>query len=491
MKMCNIASIVQSSEKLSEDRFDTYLSYLQIKFKSKELDCLKDLYSKIHTVPNLDKFFIGYEIPQIGKEFDLLRIGTNTLINIELKSESTKQEIYTQLKKNRYYLSFIDNREIHTFAYDSSKDQLYYLDEESILKNSDFEELCDLLIDQTLLETVNLDSLFKPNNYLVSPFNSTEKFIDNQYFLNQNQMRIKKEILSIFDAESHEIVSITGEAGTGKTLLTYDIVKSLMGNFKVAIIHCANLNEGHYDLQEEGWSIFPIKDIDQVLQDNKYDVIVLDEAQRIYSNQLDKLYNYVKLNNVKCIFSYDGKQCFSNLEFARKNPQKIESDFKAKVFKLSKKIRTNKEISNFVNNLFNPRWSKLGSDYKSVEIQYLTKSSIVKSYTKDLKSKGWEIINYTTSRIYQVSYDKYQHNLNLNAHKVIGQEFDKVVAIIDSNFFINSMGMLDSAKVNGAPDYDLDKMLYQITTRAREQLMIIVLNNPTVFDKCLEVINFR
>ncbi|PEN18463.1 hypothetical protein CN630_32620, partial [Bacillus wiedmannii] len=81
----------------------------------------------------------------------------------------------------------------------------------------------------------------------------------------------------------------------------------------------------------------------------------------------------------KCIFSYDGKQCFSDLEFARKNPQKIESDFKAKVFKLSKKIRTNKEISNFVNNLFNPRWSKLGSDYKSVEIQYLTKSSIVKS----------------------------------------------------------------------------------------------------------------
>ncbi|PEN14132.1 hypothetical protein CN630_33170, partial [Bacillus wiedmannii] len=103
MKMCNIASIVQSSEKLSEDRFDTYLSYLQIKFKSKELNCLKDLYSKIHTVPNLDKFFIGYEIPQIGKEFDLLRIGTDTLINIELKSESTKQEIYTQLKKNRYY----------------------------------------------------------------------------------------------------------------------------------------------------------------------------------------------------------------------------------------------------------------------------------------------------------------------------------------------------------------------------------------------------
>ncbi|PEN20186.1 ATP-binding protein, partial [Bacillus wiedmannii] len=98
----------------------------------------------------------------------------------------------------------------------------------------EFEELCDLLIDQTLLETVNLNSLFKPNNYLVSPFNSTEKFIDNQYFLNQNQMCIKDDILSIFDAVSNKIVSITGEAGTGKTLLTYDIAKSLMDNFKVA-----------------------------------------------------------------------------------------------------------------------------------------------------------------------------------------------------------------------------------------------------------------
>ncbi|WP_242249011.1 DNA/RNA helicase domain-containing protein [Bacillus cereus group sp. BfR-BA-01523] len=490
MTMCNIASIVQSSKKLSEERFKAYLSYLQIKFKSKELDCLKDLYSKIHTVPNLNNFFIGYEIPQIGKEFDLLRIGTDILINIELKSESTEQEIYDQLKNNRYYLSFIDNKEIHTYAYDSSKQQLYYLDDESTLQNSEFEELCDLLLDQSLIDTVDLDALFKPNNYLVSPFNSTDKFIDDQYFLTQNQVRIKDDILTMFNTTSYKVVSITGEAGTGKTLLTYDIAKSLMKDYKVAIIHCANLNEGHYDLKKEGWSIFPIRDIDQVLQDDQYDVIVLDEAQRVYSYQLDELYEYVKLNNVKCIFSYDGKQCFSDSEFARKNPQKIEGELKAEKFKLTKKIRTNKEISNFVNNLFTPRLSKLGGDYKSVEIQYLTELGKVKSYTRDLKSKGWEIINYTTSRIYKVSYDNYQHSVNLNAHNVIGQEFDKVVAVIDSNFYINPMGMLDSYRVDGAPNYDLDKMLYQITTRARERLMIVVLNNPTVFDKCLKVINF-
>ncbi|MDD2357016.1 MAG: hypothetical protein PHX13_03785 [Thiovulaceae bacterium] len=34
-----------------------------------------------------ENYYLNYEIPQIGKEFDLLRIGTDSIINIELKSE--------------------------------------------------------------------------------------------------------------------------------------------------------------------------------------------------------------------------------------------------------------------------------------------------------------------------------------------------------------------------------------------------------------------
>lgn len=49
---------------------------------------------------NLDGFFYAFKIPQIGKEFDLLRIDKETVLNIEIKSQSVSQEaILSQLKR--------------------------------------------------------------------------------------------------------------------------------------------------------------------------------------------------------------------------------------------------------------------------------------------------------------------------------------------------------------------------------------------------------
>ena len=55
-------------------------------------------------------------------------------------------------------------------------------------------------------------------------------------------------------------MSITGSAGTGKTLLTYDIAKDLKEDRKkYLIIHCGLLNSGHDKLNDEhDWEIIPI-----------------------------------------------------------------------------------------------------------------------------------------------------------------------------------------------------------------------------------------
>ena len=49
-----------------------------------------------------DFFKFGYKIPQINKEFDLLRFGKNYNINIELKSNTNPSAQIEQLKKNKY-----------------------------------------------------------------------------------------------------------------------------------------------------------------------------------------------------------------------------------------------------------------------------------------------------------------------------------------------------------------------------------------------------
>ena len=96
--------------------------YKDKKIKNDEVETLiefvKALSSEITKMSDLDYFFYGFSIPQISKEFDLLKIYEDgPIINIELKSQEIELEkIEYQLKKNRYYLSHL-GREIFTFCY--------------------------------------------------------------------------------------------------------------------------------------------------------------------------------------------------------------------------------------------------------------------------------------------------------------------------------------------------------------------------------------
>ena len=69
----------------------------------------------------LDSFYYGYEIPQIGKEFDLLKFGIDECLNIELKSRRVSDEqISTQLRRNQYYLGHLGKKLIQYTVVTSS-----------------------------------------------------------------------------------------------------------------------------------------------------------------------------------------------------------------------------------------------------------------------------------------------------------------------------------------------------------------------------------
>ncbi|MEI4802944.1 hypothetical protein WAZ07_16825 [Bacillus sp. FJAT-51639] len=73
------------------------------------------------------------------------------------------------------------------------------------------------------------------------------------------------------------------------------------------------------------------------------------------------------------------------------------------------------------------------------------------------------------------------------AHEVVGQEFDNVVAVLDQYFFYNQNGQLTTRGI--AYYYDVTKMLFQMVTRARKKLHIIIINNEDVLNKCLGILN--
>ena len=50
------------------------------------------------------RFFYSFQIPRLGKEFDLLQIKEEQILNLELKSGQVSDEaIRKQLIQNRYY----------------------------------------------------------------------------------------------------------------------------------------------------------------------------------------------------------------------------------------------------------------------------------------------------------------------------------------------------------------------------------------------------
>ena len=277
-----------------------------LKLKPQEVICLDEmcdiLWDNGAGFRTLEGFYTNYIIPQIGKEFDLLRFGTesvtnqNTVINIELKSELDEHEkmnkIVEQMTKNYYYLFFetIDIVEIFTYIL---HDGFYKFnpDDHTAMKVEPAEVVASIK-KYIINEYVDLEKLFVPSKYLISPFNNTDTFLNDHYFLTNRQEQIKQEIMDELLIQPSKFFTISANAGTGKTLLLYDFAKYLIRLGKnVLIVHCGKLNAGHTRLIEEfNWNIKPIRSIPHNNSNavDDCDFLIVDESHRINHSQLER-----------------------------------------------------------------------------------------------------------------------------------------------------------------------------------------------------------
>lgn len=489
MKPIDITSLLQASGSLGGDLLTSYLEHYAIDVKAAELADLKELESVLRAsgakVGDLSGFYVGYKIPQIGKEFDLLRFGESSIVNIELKSESSTEKIKKQLARNHYYLSVL-GLTIYAFTFESSSGNIYYLAEDGQIESSDAATLLDKLVKQKLGIQVVPDSLFNPSDFLVSPLNSTTRFLADQYFLTHQQEEFQNKIINTILVASNEIfIAITGSAGTGKTLLTFDIAKELQRKGKrVLVIHCGLLNEGHHELTKNGWDISSIKN--HTYHDfSHFDLVIIEEAQRIKKSQLEDVASRIKSAKCACIFSYDKDQTLSKWEAADDTAGMIDSIISTSTYKLSEKIRTNKEIASFIKLLFNRNAATSIKSNPNIFINYFISGNDAKNYLSGLKSTEWEVLRFTPSQYNDEHHKKYFDPSSKTSHEVIGQEFDGVAIAIDNFFAYDESGELT---YRSSAYYAPTKMLFQNITRARRRLNLVIINNQEVLKRCLAIL---
>ncbi len=488
-KPINLLSLVQAKNTLSNSAFENFKSHYLLEFRDSEIDDLSSLIICLNEsgclIPDLDNFVVGYKIPQIGKEFDLLRFGYELIINIELKKTSDEEKIKRQLARNKHYLSFAGLKTCH-YMYLSESGLFFKLGGSGEIENIKIPELTRQLKEQALSQEQNLDDFFNPASYLVSPFNSTERFLAGEYFLTHQQEEVSDTVMDYLATHTEPgFISLKGGAGTGKSLLVYHIAKdALKAGKKVLIIHCGILNQGHDLLKSIGWEVQPIR-LYKGLKISDYDLIIIDEAQRLFDYQFKHLSKEVKTSKALCIFSFDKLQTLAAFEDRFDIECQISSLIPISDHTLSEKIRSNKEIVDFIVMLFNKNKNYEIRGGKNIYLKYFSTNKDASDYLSSLDKDEWQLLRFTPSLFSVEHHESYFRQDTPTSHGIIGQEFDNVVVVIDELFSYHESGQL---VYRGRSYYHPRKMLFQNITRARKKVLVVIINNEELLERCVQIL---
>lgn len=438
---------------------------------------------------SMEHFYFSYKIPKISKEFDLLRISNEMVVNIELKSESSDAKISKQLKQNRHYLRSLC-RTVKLYAFRQDTNRLYTLTEDDVLIESTFAILYAELCLQQNCFIGDIDALFHPSDFLISPMNTPERFLNGEYFLSSHQEEIQNRIIGMCQKDGKRYFAITGDPGTGKTLLLYDLGMKLSATGKCCIIHCGIMCAGLAQLNQKltNIDIIPAKKVDSAFLYSDYKYILVDEAHRFRLGQYLAFLSKTKAEGVRVIFSFDERQFLSKAEKNAQIAERIRQLVSTELYTLTNKIRTNKELASFIERFRDLHSANRVNDYSSVSLAYAHDQAEATLLLRLFISNGYTFINYTGSNYNSSSFDWYNSYSGANnTHTVIGQEFENVVMIVDNTFGYDENGIL-RGRIHPNPNYLYRQLLFQGMSRVRERLAIIVVDNQDVFEKALAIV---
>lgn len=430
------------------------------------------------------RFFYSFQIPRLGKEFDLIQIKDEHIVNIELKSGAVSDEmIKKQLIQNRYYLSVL-TRPIYSYTYISSENRLVRLTNHDHIVEADWESLCDILGRDSRDYQGDIEELFKAEYYLISPLTDPVKFLNKEYFLTSQQRDIRRQILRKIRAEHSGYFLFTGLPGTGKTLLLYDIAMGLSDRRKVCMIHCSEAGKKWEILHERLHRIDFLSDsrllddgID-VIHDGKdifaeYSAVLVDEAHLLSVEKLRFILRCAGDRPV--IFSSDSEDMISPYELDRGNLHVIEGLPGIQIFRLTNRIRTNAELSSFIQNIMHISAGRRLKEYPHIEVVYANDDGEAANLLEDYRGRGYW---------YKADGGNSYGSRNVEPSGGV----DSLVVVMDDHYYYDEEGYLRSLEAKDRANVFNVRSLFHYLNQAKEILAIVVKGNPDVYAGLMNVL---
>lgn len=397
------------------------------------------------------RFFYSFQVPRLGKEFDLLQIKDDQIVNIELKSGKVSDEaVRKQLLQNRYYLS-VQGKMIQSYTYISSQERLVRLNNHDHIVEADWDQLCLALQRQSKDYEGDIEDLFQAEMYLFSPVTEPERFLNKEYFLTSQQKDIERRILDKIRKVKYGYFWFSGLPGTGKTLLLYDIAMKLSVHQKVCMIHCGETGKKWKILHDRLLRIAFLSDsqLEECPDLKEYSAILVDEAHLLSVKELHRILELSEKHPV--IFSSDDEDMISDEEMDRTMIREIEHLPDIQSFHLTNRIRTNAELSSFIQNMMHLPEKRMVRYYPHIQVVY----------ANDDEEAG-------------ILLKGYQNQL---------------VFIIDERYYYDEKGYLREQRQKQQEPTAV-RMLFHRLNEAREEFAIIVKGNEAVYEVLLDLLQF-
>ncbi|MCR5279861.1 MAG: ATP-binding protein [Lachnospiraceae bacterium] len=497
MKPINIYTLTRISNPERLCRLERQLSgrnvFLKIKeWEIKGLRALTDrLCEHSSDAPAYD-FFYSFVMPKLGKEFDLIRIASDSVVNIELKSgDVTDEAIRNQLLNNRYYLSTL-GRTMHFYTYIDSENRLVRLSNKGKLTETDFDDLISVLKRQDDMYDGDIEDLFKEESYLISPLADSARFLRKEYFLTFQQRDIKKQILKIVKRTGADkerpvpVQGFTGLPGTGKTILLFDLAMTLSVWDKVCLLHFGARTKELDNLNER------LKRIDFYYCSegtppeitDKYEYILIDVGHKINREYLDWILDLSRKWNAPIVVSYDREDAISEEERLGYGSCLIEEIPEFILYRLTNRIRLNAELSTFINCVMSFKTRSQRKDYPSVSVAYANNveeaGELICEYEKDgyvfLQDKN------LSKPVFPSRAAMYKNNCEIEGSEDSGKEFDKVVVLLDEGFYYDDEGDLRHVSNSAV------RRLFHGMSRAKKKIALVIKENERVLDVMLFIL---
>ena len=458
MKSVSIYALTRKQNLSNLSRLECHLSERDrpLKVRAWEINSMRALVDQLEKyMPEVYRLrlFYSFQILRLGKEFDLLQVKENQIVNIELKSGAVSEDaIRRQLIQNRYYLSIL-GRPVRSYTYISSQNRLVRLTNHDHIVEAEWEQLCAELQEKSADFSGNLEDLFQAEWYLISPLTQPERFLKKEYFLTAQQKDIERQILKSIRIKRGGYYHFSGLPGTGKTLLLYDIAMKLSGRQMVCIIHCGASGQEWKRLHERLRRIVWVSDsqITAEMRLDEYETVLVDEAHLLDKETLDNIVEAAGKRPV--IFTSDCEDQLSPEEVDQSVKLGIAKLPEIQTFRLTNRIRTNEEISSFVQNMMHIPDYKSGRRFPHVTVFYANDDQEAANLIQDAKKQG------------------YQHLLE---SEVAEKAYDSVAIILDGNYFYDSKKYLRSKKRT------VRNLFHQLNS-AKEKLMLIVKDNEPFY----------